>query len=141
MVCGLAFPLKRGASTTPRRGALLLGLALGTALHSGGCVRWRPVSLDAVRRDAVDLRLHRVRLEGPTESAELVAHHVAWPRLEGHDLRLHSQRAWDLEQTRRVWVRGTDPAAAGPLVGGVYAAVLVLGWIAIFRELPGISGP
>ena len=81
----------------------------------------------------------------PPTAVQLVSLSVlrlgAWPRLEGHDLRLHRQRAWDLEQTRRVWVRGTDPAAAGLLVGGVYAAVLVLGWIAIFRELPGISGP
>lgn len=139
MVCGLALPLRPAAAT--RRSALGVGLTLALAFHAEGCVRWRAVSLEAVQHDAIDLRLQRIRLEGPDSTAELVAHRIAWPRLEGHDLRRHSEYAWDLGQTRRVWVRCVDPAATGVLVGGVYAAVLVLGWIAIFRALPGISGP
>lgn len=142
MVRGLAFPLTsrrpRAAPVGPR-GLLCGALALWTGCGEG-CVRWQPVSLQAVQTQAVDLRLRRLRVEGPDGRAELVAHRVAWPVMEGHDLGAHAERRYDLAQTRQLWVRGFDPAATGLLVGGVYAAVLAISWIAIFRELPGIRG-
>jgi len=119
----------------------LIALSLLALLGGGGCVRWRPVALEAVRSDAIDLRLRRVRAEGPDGRTEFVAHRIAWPQVDGHDLSTHTERRYDLSQARQLWVRGFDPSASGLLVGGVYAAILAISWIAIIRQLPGISGP
>ncbi len=142
MVRGLAFPLTPSPHRAPTGGprGLLWGALALWAGSGAGCVRWQPVSLQAVETQAVDLRLRRLRVEGPDGRVELVAHRVAWPAVEGHDLGANAERRLDLSRSRQVWVRGFDPAATGLLVGGVYAAVLALSWIAIFRELPGIGG-
>lgn len=107
---------------------------------SVGCSHWRALPTDSLRGGTVDLRLREVRVEADGESSELTVHRVAWPYLEGWDAARNRERRVDLERAPRLSVRAPDHLLSALLVGGAYAVIATLSFLALAASSPAIFG-
>jgi len=96
-----------------------------------GCFRWTPVALDDVRAGRADLRTRAVRVSAPEERATLVVHRVTPTHLDGWDVARAVERRVPFDRVRELRVRETDPVGSAIAVGAVYAAIGLLGWLAV----------
>lgn len=105
-----------------------------------GCTHWRALPLDDLRGAGRDLRMREVRVEAEGEASELTVHRVAWPYLEGWDAARHRERRVDLERAPRLSVRAPDHLLSALLVGGAYAVIATLSFLALAASSPAIFG-
>lgn len=108
-----------------RRAAWLLLFALL------GCMRWRPLATADLAAEARTLPLRTIRVRDDQGVRELRAHRVSATIVEGWSAARGREERVDLAAARQAWVRVPNDAVNALLVGGAYAFVFAVTWLAL----------
>lgn len=100
-----------------------------------GCMRWEPLSSEALRATGTRLALERVRVADERGSRELTVREVRGSTLLGWDAQGAPLRE-ELNSLRRVWVRRPDELLSAAVISGIYALIFAVSAAGLIIERP-----